>query len=152
MEAINNCCSCGFSPSSISQEQLICDQLAPAEFVYRATLSSYGSYSTGQLLDCIEQWVLSGMTLNYDGSHVTFDPKCLVHISSYDDQPCAAAVTTTQNPSTSSVPLQTFAPSQTPPAAIFVAVVIGCILLCITVVGIILMVCLYVQRKTRKSR
>ena len=151
VEAINNSCSCGFTFSFISQEQLYCDQLAPVEFVYRATISSYGTYSTDQLLDYIEQWVSSGVTLTYhDSSQLTFDPECLLRISSYDDQLCGAtAVTTTQ---TLPLPSQTVVPPRSPPAAIFVGIIVGCILLSTAVAGSILMLCFFVQRKTRKNR
>ena len=88
VEAISSRCSCGFISSFISGEQVFCDRLAPSEFVYRAAISNYSSYSTDQLLDYIEQWVSSGVTLMYEGNQLTFDPKCLLRISSNEDQLC----------------------------------------------------------------
>ena len=87
VEAINDRCSCGFLTSFISGEQVFCDQLVPAEFVYRAVISSYSSYSTDQLLDYIEQWILSRVTLVFNGNQLTFDPKCPLNISN-EDQLC----------------------------------------------------------------
>ena len=148
--AINTNCGCDFLSSFITQEQLYCDQLCAMDFVYRATISSFGTYSTDQLLEYVEQWLVLEAVLTYGDSEIAFDPNCSLRIASYDEQPCTILVTTSlQLPS----PTLT-SPTQTPvtSVAIFVAIAVGCILLSVFLAICMLLVCLCVQRKTRKSR
>ena len=60
----------------------------PTEFVYRATISGYSTYSTDQLLVFIQEWTSSQTAVLYGDNELTFDPKCPLNISSSNDRLC----------------------------------------------------------------
>lgn len=134
---ISRRCICPFSETFISQEQVFCDRQIPTEFVYRATMSSYSTYSTDQLLEFIQEWTSSQTVVLYGNNELTFDPKCLLNISSSNDQLC---MTTTPGAGLS------FAST--------IGIALGCIfggLLIIVMTIILALMChkLYIRRHSR---
>ena len=98
-QAIRDRCQCDFHEIFISQAVLLCDQQQPAQIVYRANITSYGNYSTDQLVSYIEDWVRQGDTITSGVVVVTLDPDCPVRINDISDPVCARPSTS----STSSV-------------------------------------------------
>ena len=90
IDAIRQSCSqCGFSEQFINGEELICEESNPLEVVYRAHIMDYGSLSSSELVDIIEQWVVGGATATTDfGVVVMFDVSCPISINSINDSVC----------------------------------------------------------------
>ena len=103
-QVIRDGCRCDFQESFISQGVLVCDQQEPTQIVYRANITSYGSYSADQLVGYIEDWVKQGAIITTGVVIVSFDPDCPVRINNINDPVCAQPSTSAIiMPSTSAV-------------------------------------------------
>ena len=140
-QVIRGSCQCDFQESFISQAVLLCDQQEPTQIVYRANITSYGSYSANQLVGYIEDWVKQGATVTSGVAIVTFDPDCPVRINDISDPVCAQTLTSTASPTPTPCASNTLAAIA---ASVSVVVIIVAVT---TVVIIILIICLLNQRK-----
>ena len=135
-QVIRNECQCDFQERFISQAVILCDQQQPTQIVYRASITSYRSYCSDQLVGYVEDWVKQGATFTSGGLTVTFDPNCPVRIDDISDPVCTGAAIPT---STSVVtPTSTLSTLNIPAVIASVSVVVVIFAATITVIVILI--------------
>ena len=152
-QVIRDRCQCDFKESFIGQAVLLCDQQQPTITVYRANITSYGNYSSDQLLVYIEDWVKQGAIFTTEFFVVTFDPNCPVRINDLNDPICTQPPTSATIPTSASVVIPTATSTQSTPnllvvfavgVLVFVVIVAATIIVLIT-----LIVCLLNRKKDK---
>lgn len=140
--AINDRCQCGFTDAYVSGEKLYCDCQSATQVVYRANISSYGRYSSDDLVGLIENWVRGGPSVPSGIHQVVFDSTFPVRIASDDDPVCtSSSIPPTQRPVIPEA-------SQVNLPAVISAAVIGVLLILILLV--IGFMCLLLMRAQRR--
>ena len=150
-QVIRERCQCDFQESFISQAVLLCDQQQPTQIVYRAKITSYGSYSSNQLLGYIEDWVKQGATFNTVSFVVIFDPKCPVRINDISDPVCSQTRFVATIPASSSAVTPTS--TQCTPnvlVAIAAGVSVFVIIVAATIIVIIILIIYLLSQKKKK--
>ena len=83
-DAIIENCECNFDASYISGEIIICSRES-GHAVYRANITEYNTFTAGQLLDIIENWVSGSPSVISGTMEVTFDSTCSVTFETNDN-------------------------------------------------------------------
>ena len=144
-------CECEFQESFIGQAVLLCDQQQPTVIVYRANITSYGNYSSNQLVGYIEDWVKQRATFTTGFSVVTFDPNCPVRINDISDPVCTQPVTGATIPTSASVVIPTSTSTQSMPDMLVVFAVGVSVFFVIVAATIIVTIILIVYLLNRKK-
>ena len=130
-ESAENICQCGFSLQHISDSAFECFS-NPDEVTFRARLQGTAQASSSQLVNYIEQWSTTDVTIAVQGLRLRVDSSCSIAISSFSDPECE---TEQQQPtSDSSLP------------AILGGGVAGGVALVVTVLGVGLVVIIIKRR------
>lgn len=118
-QAIRDQCQCEFQERFVSPSILVCDEQELTQIVYRANISSFGTYSTDQLVGYIEDWVTQGATLESNGNLVVLNCTCPIPVNSTTDLTCPQVTGTPAFTLQSLTPPQSLTPfppqSQTAP-------------------------------------
>ena len=147
-QVIRERCQCDFQESFIGQAMLLCDQQQPTQVLYRANITSYGSYSANQLVGYIEDWVKQGATFTTGVFIVTFDPDCPVRINDLSDPICATIPTSASvvTPTSTSVVTPTSTQS-TPDMLVVIATSASVVVLTIIVMALFIIYLLNQKKK-----
>ena len=130
-ESAENICQCGFSLQHISDSAFECFS-NPDEVTFRARLQGTAQASSTKLVNYIEQWSTTDVTIGVQGLRLRVDSSCSIAISSFSDPECE---TERQQPtSDSSLP------------AILGGGVAGGVALVVTVLGVGLVVIIIKRR------
>lgn len=90
---IRNQCECGFSSSHIHQPNFRCFVNSPNHVTFRASLIAFSSYwSTDQLVNIVEDWITSRMSIAIQGKLLNVDRDCVIVIPSLDSPECTLPV------------------------------------------------------------
>ena len=86
-ESAENICQCGFSLQHISDSAFECFS-SPDEVTFRARLQGTAQASSSQLVNYIEQWSTTDVTIAVQGLRLRVDSSCSIAISSFSDPEC----------------------------------------------------------------
>ena len=86
-ENAENICQCGFSLQHISDSAFECFS-NPDEVTFRARLQGTAQASSSQLVNYIEQWSTTDVTIAVQGLRLRVDSSCSIAISSFSDPEC----------------------------------------------------------------
>ena len=70
-KVIRDECHCGFQ-CLISLPDIVCDEQQPNQILYKANIYIYGEYPTGQLVNCIDDWITHRHTATLKNKLVIF--------------------------------------------------------------------------------
>lgn len=88
--AITSQCGCTYQDSLLTRDTILCEAGSPPQATFRASLMSTETCTTSRLLQCLQNWVSHGSTVQ-GPSHIsfTFDTSCPVHIRLSSDPLCS---------------------------------------------------------------
>ena len=144
-DAIIENCECNFDASYISGEIIICSRES-GHAVYRANITEYNTFTAGQLLDIIENWVSGSPSVISGTMEVTFDSTCSVAFET-NDNICGAFSPSPSVSSTEESPTQRESNNN---SGIIIGVVIAVVLAVVVVTVVIVIICVVLLKRKKK--
>jgi hypothetical protein len=100
---INRYCLCGLSRENITDGVFRCFPASPQAVTFRAVLHGGTNASSSELSLYVEQWIRNDVTIPVESVLINVDSKCMIAISSFDDEECQINSEQTMNNSLSAV-------------------------------------------------
>ena len=142
-------CQCGFTAGHIDHavSGFQCSENQHNQVVFRSKLYGTVTTNTSTLINHIQQWVSSGISIAVLGLILEVDPTCPVHISTFSDPECAV----TTSPSSPGTESATVSPIHPTIESLLAGVAGGVSLFVIAVVVIIIVIIVIVVIRRRRT-
>ena len=136
-------CRCGFSAEHITDYALQCFPNSDQQVTFRARLHETVHATSVHLIEDVEQWVNTGMSIAVQGVRINIDI-CPVAISSFEDPQCLDEMSQPTTPSEMTTSDSTTTDNT---AAIVGGVVAVIIILAVTIIVIVIAILVTKNRK-----
>ena len=136
-------CQCGFNAEYITDYAFQCFPNSDQQVTFRARLHETAHATSVQLIEDIEQWVNTGMSIAVQGVRINIDI-CPVAISSFEDPQCLDEMSQPTTPSEMTTSDSTTTDNT---AAIVGGVVAVIIILAVTIIVIVIAILVTKNRK-----